>query len=241
MRGITRNHGNETEPAAFGILAGLGVLLVAAIALGCGEGCARYTTLPSAPRQLDTQGDTVVEVETLCVVDDPFEHDGKIEIGGGMGTGVMLDGRHVLTADHVVACGYLPDVHVVTSTGRRLRMVVRREDPSTDLALLEIASGDTFGAIAPPIIGPRPHVGDTICKLEAVPARGGDCGTVTDLRDTADSDVGHDAPTHHGNSGGPVYDPQGRLIGITTELLMPDGDHGGRFTSLAPRGKEMIP
>lgn len=235
-----RYQGIQTEPAALGLLAGLGVLLLAAIALGCGDGCA-YPHLPATPRMLDAQGDTVVEVQMLCVGADPFVSDGQINLGGGMGTGVILDARHVLTADHVVACPYLPDVHVITVTGRRLRVVVTREDASNDLALLELASADSFGAISPPMIGPRPHVGDSICKLEAVPARGGDCGTVTDLRDSADSDVGHTAPTHHGNSGGPVYDTEGRLIGITTELLPPDGDAGGRFTSLMPRGMEMLP
>jgi S1-C subfamily serine protease len=235
------------DPAAWGLLAGLVVLLLAAVALGCDGGCAGYDRLPRTPRHLETQSDTVVRVETFCVTDDPFLGGATIGFLTSMGSGVILDARHVLTAQHVIACPYLPDVHVVTVSGKRLRVVVTRENSDGDLALLEIASAEHFvGAdgrdIAPPVIGPRPRLGDTICKLEAVPNRGGDCGTVNAIDDDyTHSDVGHDAPTKHGNSGGPAYDSQGRLVGITTRLLLPDGSAGGRFTSLAERGKELMP
>ena len=238
MRGINRNQG--TEPAAAGLLAGLMVLLFAAVAIGCGNGCVPYSRLPGTVRTHLQQLDTVVKVESLCITDDPFTNGGVFKASGGTGSGVILDARHVLTAAHVVDCSYLPDVHVITASGKRMRAVVTRENDQTDLALLELASADTFGDIAPPVIGPRPIVGDSICKLQAVPTRGGDCGPVTDLTAEPGNDVQHGARVEHGNSGGPVYDAEGRLVGITTQMLLPDGA-GGRFTSLIDRGQEMLP
>lgn len=214
-----------------------------ALACLCMLGCVGYAKLPEVARMMGpSQLDTVVKVESFCLADDPFE-GGTMHFGGGIGSGVIIDARHVLTASHVVGiattenhwrpCPYLGAFDVTTPKGKRLRMVVVREDDDADLALLEIASADSFGPIAPPIIGPVPPIDASVCHVNAFPNQDANCGTVNTHYVSPSNNVEASFPTHHGNSGGPVYDDKGRLVGITTALLPPNGDTGGYFTSVS--------
>jgi hypothetical protein len=160
---------HESEPAAFGLLAGLCVLLVAAVTLACGGGCAHYTRLDPQPRLMGHQFTTAVAVEALCINHDPFEDMTMPEIQGGKGSGVVIDARHVLTALHVVMCPYMADVHVVLADGKRIRMHVEKEWPDFDVARLVIASAGSFGPIAPPVL--RKPTEGAVCAAVSWPTK----------------------------------------------------------------------
>lgn len=111
-------------------------------------GCVRLPHVEPAPRSEVAQYLTSVKVEVDC--------DGSSAMfwsEGRSGTGVIISERHVLTAQHVVACPAIPNVHVTFATSdgpKRLRMYVIKEDPDTDIAKLEIGSAENFHLNVPP-------------------------------------------------------------------------------------------
>lgn len=224
----------RSNPVIIGALAGFAMLVTVVLAMQCGCLFPKVYKAPPMARLTDAdRAPLVVRVDVLCVENDPFEDMTPPRFSGGIGSGVMIDSRHVVTAAHVVKCAYLPDIHVITADGRKMRVVVAHEEPKRDLALLELASADSFGPIAPHIYA-RPAVGDVVCAYHAFPERGASCGAVEEVSDAIDSDTKFGGVTHPGYSGGPVFDAEGRLAGIITELVLPNGDDGGRFTSLSP-------
>jgi hypothetical protein len=167
--------------------------------------------LRSQPDQLATS----VRVEVLCMPDDAFDNaigGAAFDIDAKAGSGTIVSARHVLTAAHVVACPTIPIVHVQTAQGKRLRMAVTKQDDAADLALLELASGDRFGPIAPPVIG-TVAIGDAWCLISAFPHRAGACGFVEAfVTGHAYGAVGS-AQNEDGNSGGGVF-VDGMLVGV---------------------------
>lgn len=140
-------------------------------------------------------------------------HDTKEWFPSKFSTGVVISEAHVVTAGHAVTCPVIPAV-TATSTRGTFSMLVEREENNfgdgRDLARLRMtAAYDRFGVnVAPPLLGPPPAAGDVVC--------------VDILRNkTAQTSCGealsrHAAriPTQSGDSGAPVYDVQGRLLGI---------------------------
>lgn len=242
--------GAQTEPWAFGLLAGLAVLLVAAMALGSGCLQPEWRSPPgvepvsSIPGQRDRrlQAATAVRLHVVCVDRDT----GHVSASGG--SGVMVGESHVLTASHVVRCNGSPVVLMRTRDDRVYWMTVDRFDPWADVARLTtlpnvVLSDARLRPVVRPSIGPRPVPGEEICAEAANPEWVRSCGVVTALdglprvrRDSLchelwESDVVHTGLTIHGNSGSGVYDAGGNLVGIVTELI-PFETTGGRFTSL---------
>jgi hypothetical protein len=221
------------------------VVLVCALAV-----CCSFARIPGRPRPRAVQASTAVSVEVLCVDADPFVTSADpFQIYGGHGSGVIVDARHVLTAFHVARCPYLPDVHVVTADGRRYHVLVRREWRREDVALLEIADASSFGPIAPPVIA-SPATRASICASPSYPMRMWSCGAVDELRDAlTDEDLPKMPGTRYGdvsvamlvvpgNSGAPVYDEVGRLVGLAVE----GNSLGiGRIRSLWSLRREVLP
>jgi Do/DeqQ family serine protease len=151
----------------------------------------------------------------------------------GLGSGVIVssDGS-ILTNHHVV--DNAERVVVELSDGRTLDATIVGSDPATDLALLEIEAtgldalplgdsdrvqvGDVVLAVGNPL-----GVGQTV-TMGIVSAKGrstriGD-GSYEDFLQT-------DAPINQGNSGGPLVNTRGELVGINTQILSPSGGNIG--------------
>jgi S1-C subfamily serine protease len=197
-----------------------------------------YPTLPGEVRALQTQFMTTVAVDVDCL-DVAGYH-------GGRGSATILDARHVLTAYHVVACGDIPEVKIALADGRTFKVVVKHENVKLDFAVLELASADLMGSYAPPRFGHVPDPGDVVCASAAVPRREWNCGPVGDVNGalakqylrayglprTLFGDVGFSAFIQPGNSGGPIYNEFGEIVGITVEV--------GRFRSLESNANEIL-
>jgi serine protease Do len=146
--------------------------------------------------------------------------------GGSSGSGFLLDTRgHIVTNQHVIADVQAP-IAITLHGGAKALAGVVGADRVADLAVLKLD-------------GPWPHA----LRLRRSRARTGELclalgnplgrypesvtiGVVSGLARTASAGPGRphydllqtDCDIHEGNSGGPLVDMQGRVIGITTLL-----------------------
>jgi len=152
----------------------------------------------------------------------------------GLGSGVIIDERgYVITNHHVVA--NTSKVEVVLADGRQFEGVERLLDPDTDLALVRIEpKGQTlptarFGDSA------QAEVGDFVLAIGS-PFGEGLAQTVTSgiisykgrqthiLGQWGYEDfIQTDAVINRGNSGGPLVNLYGEVIGINSNIFSPSG------------------
>ncbi len=147
-----------------------------------------------------------------CVRRSTVQVEGR---GRGAGSGVIWNTDGVLVTNAHVARG--SSAQITLADGRRLRATVTAREPQLDLALLDTGVRDLPAAT---IADSDPlRVGELVL---AVGSPYGQPGTVTvgivhagETRRWIQSDV-RLAP---GNSGGPLADAQGRVIGINTMVV----------------------
>jgi putative serine protease PepD len=163
--------------------------------------------------------------------------------GESLGSGffVTTDG-YVLTNEHVLAD--VPDeaVRVTLSDARTVTAHVVGRDPESDLAVLKVDQGD----FRPVVLADSDSVavGDPVIAVGAPLALAGTVtsGIVSALDRTIETrDVGGvqryyaaiqtDAAVNRGNSGGPLFDLAGRVIGINSVIksLVEDGEEAGNI------------
>lgn len=139
--------------------------------------------------------------------------------GTGTGSGFLVDSRTVVTAAHVVDGAVAVSVQV---DGRPHTAWVTRIDPSIDLALLQI--GQVAAGSSLQIAGTDPAGGTSVAALgypEGTPLRMTEGSVVGRDRSVSilDGSTLHglletDADAQRGNSGGPLIDRQGRVVGV---------------------------
>ena len=151
---------------------------------------------------------------------------------GGLGSGVIVraDG-YILTNHHVIDGA--EQVTVELTDGRSFKADVVGSDAPSDLAVLKIAGasnlhtlplgnsdavavGDVVLAVGNPL-----GVGQTV-TMGIVSAKGRATGG-TNFEDFIQTD----APINQGNSGGPLVNTDGELVGINSQILSPSGGNIG--------------
>lgn len=159
-------------------------------------------------------------------------NDGPTARAQGVGSGFVVDTEgHIVTNHHVVDGA--EDIKVTLDDGRELRARLVGHDPLTDLAVLQVEHDDAL-----PVLefgdSDRTRVGDWVVAIGSPFGFGGSAtaGIVSargrDIRSGPYDDfLQIDAPINSGNSGGPIVDASGRVVGVNTAIYSPNGGNIG--------------
>ena len=177
----------------------------------------------------------------------PGQFDGEPEVAEAQGSGFFIDAAgHIVTNNHVVEGA--KDIRISLSNGKELKATLVGADPLTDLAVLKVAEppkGQAFVQFAEDV---TLRVGDWVVAVGnpfglggsvtsgIVSAIGGESrqGTFLDF-------IQIDAPINRGNSGGPTFDLNGRVVGVNTAIYSPNGGSVGiGFAIPAKTAKETV-
>jgi S1-C subfamily serine protease len=152
---------------------------------------------------------------------------------GGAGSGfVVTPDGYVMTNSHVVASG--GEIRVRTSTGETITGRVVGDDPATDLALVRVDASllpPTYlpvdGSLAPKVGQLAVAIGNPL-GFESTVSTGVVSALGRTLRGRTpeskqgrliDGVIQHTAPLNPGNSGGPLLDARGRVLGVNTAII----------------------
>ena len=183
----------------------------------------------------------VVLVTTTTEVapeEDPlfgFEVPGS-EVQRALGSGFVIDkAGYIVTNDHVI--GRADKVEVSFSNNDSMRATIVGRDSATDLALLKVNADSR--ALTPLKLGnsDQARVGDDVLAIgnpfgrERSASRGIVSAVQRLLSSpngefTIDHVIQTDAPINRGNSGGPLLNAQGRVLGVTSAIET--GDSGAQ-------------
>jgi S1-C subfamily serine protease len=206
------------------------------------ENAAAASTLPiQAPVQDD--GNSIEDiyrraapgvVQVTVFAPDPFSGQ---ERAGGLGSGFVIDkAGHIVTNYHVIEGAN--EVAVNFSADDRVRAKVVGSDPSTDIAVLRVdtparaLSSLALGNSESVRVGdPAIAIGNPFGLERTVTA-----GIVSALQRELQSQEGGfaidrviqtDAPINQGNSGGPLLNARGEVIGVNSAIFSPSGGNVG--------------
>jgi serine protease Do len=163
-----------------------------------------------------------------------------------IGSGFIIDEDGiVVTNNHVI--GSAKEITVTLKDGRELSAELLGSDEKTDLAVLRIETDTALPAVAWGD-SDKARVGDWVlavgnpfglggtATVGIVSARGRDIGA-----GPYDDFIQVDAPINSGNSGGPLFDQSGRVIGVNTAIYSPNGGNVGiGFAIPAELAKQVV-
>jgi S1-C subfamily serine protease len=170
----------------------------------------------------------IASTTTTTQTTDPFGFPATPQTQESLGSGFVIDkAGHIVTNYHVISGA--TRVQVSFSSQDKIDAKVVGADPSTDIAVLKI---DTHSrALTPLPLGDSDavRVGDQVYAIGnpfGVYTRTLTAGVVSALQRqivapnsmAIDGVIQTDAAINHGNSGGPLIDAAGRVIGVTSQI-----------------------
>ncbi|HEX5467936.1 MAG TPA: trypsin-like peptidase domain-containing protein [Gaiellaceae bacterium] len=221
---------------------------VAAVALGAGGGVAAYAvasdTTQTVVRQVTVTSSEPAANDSALSVSALYDrvHQGVVTIrvetpqGQALGSGFVIDDQgHVVTNDHVVAGatsisvefadGSTHDAQLVGTDASTDIAVIKVSVPSSELQPLSLSDssavqvGDAVVAIGSPLGLNETVTSGIVSALHR---------TITSPNNFSINDaIQTDAAINHGNSGGPLLDLQGHVIGINSQIESDSGGNDG--------------
>jgi S1-C subfamily serine protease len=189
----------------------------------------------AAPGVVQVTATRRVAVETNPFL-DPFGFGGTAaETQEALGSGFVIDkAGHIVTNYHVVQGAQR--VQVSFSNNERLSARVVGRDPATDVAVLQVKAQSR--ALTPLDLGNSDavRVGDSVVAIgnPLGEDRSITSGIVSALQRRIfapngapiDNVIQTDAALNHGNSGGPLLNTRGRVIGVNSQIQTANGSDG---------------
>jgi S1-C subfamily serine protease len=221
---------------------------VAAVALGAGGGVAAYSVASGTATQTIVRQVTVNDSQptagSALSVSALYDrvHQGVVTIkvttqaGDALGSGFVIDSDgHIVTNDHVVdgassisaefADGSTYDAQLVGADPSTDIAVIKVDAPSSELTPLQLGNssavqvGDGVVAIGSPLGLDETVTSGIVSALHR---------TITSPNNFSISDaIQTDAAINHGNSGGPLLDLDGQVIGINSQIESDSGGNDG--------------
>jgi S1-C subfamily serine protease len=160
---------------------------------------------------------------------DPSDpNDPKTPDGFGLGTGVIINQEGaILTANHVIDGA--TSITLIYADGTEAEAIVVSTEPEKDIAVL--ISDTKPEVIVPAVLGGGVRVGDETyavgnplglaASMSAGVISGLDRSIPIDEELTLDGLIQFDAAVNPGNSGGPLLNRNGQVVGIVTALANP--------------------
>jgi putative serine protease PepD len=177
----------------------------------------------------DAPGVVQITATTVTHTTDPFSFAPQTQTAESLGSGFVIDkAGHIVTNYHVIQGA--TKLRVSFSGQDQLAAAVVGSDPSTDTAVLKV--NVHARALTPLPLGDS----DAVTVGDAVYAIGNPFGFTRTLTSglvsavqrqilaptAAQLEIDHaiqtDAAINHGNSGGPLIDAAGRVIGVTSQI-----------------------
>jgi putative serine protease PepD len=230
-----------TVAASLLLAAGVGGAVGAGVALELDDDSAAETSTPTSQPVAQTASalsavyqrvkDGVVEVTVSTGA-----QFGRDIPGGATGSGFVIDKEgHIITNQHVVEGA--STVQVRFSDGTEVDAEVVGTDPSTDIAVLDV---DRPASRLTPLSfagAGSLRVGDSVIAIGSPFGLEGTLtsGIVSALgreiqspnRFTIENAIQTDAALNQGNSGGPVLDSAGRVVGVAAQIRSESGGSDG--------------
>jgi putative serine protease PepD len=222
--------------------------LVAAACIGAGGGAVAYSIFTdhgnTVVRQVTVQNAQPVASGSPLSVNSIYQraYRGVIEItvrtagGSAEGSGFVYDSSgRIVTNQHVVDGAQ--SISVRFWNGKTYSAKLVGSDSSTDLAVIKVNAPDsqlyplTLGSSSKLGVGdPVVAIGSPFGLEETVTS-----GIVSALHRSIDSPANFaisdtiqtDAAINHGNSGGPLLNAQGQVIGVNAQIRSDSGDNAG--------------
>jgi putative serine protease PepD len=226
-----------------GATAGAGVTVAAVRAaddggsstLGGATPIAASNTL-TAGQIYDKVADGVVEITASGVASSAGSPFGPAQQGEATGSGFVIDTEgHIVTNAHVVDGA--SSLRVRFADGKEVAATLVGKDPSTDLAVIDV---DVPASELDPLSLANESsvdVGDPVVALGSPFGLEGTltAGIVSHLDRTIEAPNGYaidgaiqtDAAINHGNSGGPLLDASGKVIGVNSQIASDSGGNEG--------------
>ena len=179
-----------------------------------------------APGVVQVTTTTKVKLPQTDWFGNPFGQPGT-EVQRSLGSGFVIDkAGYIVTNYHVV--GDAQSVHVSFSNNDSMKARIIGKDPATDVALLKVEASSR--ALKPLSLGDSDgvHVGDQVAAIGNPLGldRSITLGIVSALHRSLTSPEGTpidrviqtDAALNHGNSGGPLLDAEGQVVGVSSAI-----------------------
>lgn len=158
----------------------------------------------------------------------PVSGEAEAHANSSLGSGFVIDAAGLIVTNNHVIDG-AKEISVALQSGRRLKAVVVGRDAKTDIALLRVRPAKPLTAL---VLGnsDEAKAGDWVLAIGNPFGLGGSvsAGIISARNRQLDAElyddfIQTDAAINRGNSGGPLFDMDGKVVGVNSAILSPSG------------------